>query len=313
MSATIVYAGTPAFAVPALQALIDSPHEVVAVYTQPDRPAGRGRRLTPSPVKQLALDAGLPLEQPARLSTPEAQQRLQALKPDVMVVAAYGLLLPSAILGIPAKGCVNLHASLLPRWRGAAPVQRAIEAGDTQTGVCLMEMTPGLDEGPVISRLTTPIAEQDTGGSVHDRLAVLAAELLQRDLPAWINGELVPQPQPMEGIVYASKLSTAEAWLDWSASAVTLARRIRAFNPWPVARCYRGESVLRIWNAVALEAKPSVPAAPGEVIAVSPAGLDVATGVGCLRLTELQLPGRRPQPVEQFLQGQRVSVGESLT
>lgn len=313
MSITIAYAGTPAFAVPALQALIDSPHKVAAVYTQPDRPAGRGRRLTPSPVKQLALEAGLPVEQPARLSTPEAQQRLEALQPDVMVVAAYGLLLPSALLGIPAKGCVNLHASLLPRWRGAAPIQRAIEAGDTQTGVCLMEMTPGLDEGPVISRLTTPITEQDTGGSVHDRLAGLAAELLQRDLLAWLNGELVAEPQPAEGVVYAPKLSTAEAWLDWSASAVTLARQIRAFNPWPVARCHRGESVLRVWNALALETTPNASAAPGEVLAVSSAGLDVATGEGCLRLTALQLPGRRPQPVAQFLQGQSIRVGESLT
>lgn len=309
----IVYAGTPTFAVPALRALIDSSQDVIAVYTQPDRPAGRGRRLTPSPVKQLAMEAGLPVEQPARLTTLEAQARLAALAPDVMIVAAYGLLLPPAVLAMPRYGCLNLHASLLPRWRGAAPIQRAIEAGDAQTGVCLMEMTQGLDEGPVVSQLETPISDTDTGGSVHDRLAALAAELLQRDLSAWADGQLSAVPQSEQGVVYAPKLTTAEARIDWSESASVLARQVRAFNPWPVSRCLMNETVLRVWDARPLnEAPDAAGQPPGMVLAVSAAGIDVATGGGVLRFTTLQRPGKRPQAVAQFIQGQAVRVGERL-
>lgn len=308
----IVYAGTPEFAVPALQALIDSPHTVVAVYTQPDRPAGRGRQLTASPVKQLALEAGLPIEQPEKLSTAEAQARLQALAPDVMVVAAYGLLLPASVLLIPQHGCLNLHASLLPRWRGAAPIQRAIEAGDSQTGVCLMEMTAGLDEGPVVSQMTTPISDTDTGGSVHDRLAVLAAECLQRDLDAWAAGQLVAVPQSDQGVEYARKLTTAQAWIDWSKSAQALAWQVRAFNPWPVARCQWSQTTLRVWHAEAVNGSGPITSTPGQVVAVGRDGIDVATGDGLLRLTQIQLPGRRAQSVSQFLQGQAISVGEQL-
>ena len=308
----IVYAGTPEFAVPALQALIDSPHTVVAVYTRPDRPAGRGRQLTASPVKQLALEAGLPIEQPAKLSTADAQAQLQAFAPDVMVVAAYGLLLPASVLSIPRYGCLNLHASLLPRWRGAAPIQRAIEAGDSQSGVCLMQMTPGLDEGPVVSAMQTPISDTDTGGSVHDRLALLAAELLQRDLDAWVAGQLVAVPQSDQGVKYARKLTTDEAWIDWSEPALAIAWRVRAFNPWPVARCRWSEAILRVWNAEVVKAAGHAESEPGKVMAVSREGIDVATGDGLLRLTRVQLPGRRAQPVSQFLQGQAIHAGEQL-
>ncbi len=218
----VVYAGTPEFAVPALQALIDGPFDVVAVYTQPDRPAGRGRQLRASAVKQLAQQYQLPLEQPASLRTAEAQAQLGAYAPDVMVVAAYGLILPQAVLDTPRYGCVNIHASLLPRWRGAAPIQRAIEAGDTKTGVCLMEMAAGLDTGPVIACRETPIDDQDTAATVHDRLAVLGAQVMQESLIQWTEGALVATPQPAQGVVYADKISADEAQIDWQASALAL-------------------------------------------------------------------------------------------
>lgn len=303
----VVYAGTPEFAVPALQALIDGPFDVVAVYTQPDRPAGRGRKLRASAVKQLAEQYQLPVEQPESLRSPQARQQLADYAPDVMVVAAYGLILPQAVLDIPRRGCVNIHASLLPRWRGAAPIQRAIEAGDGKTGVCLMEMAAGLDTGAVIACQETPIAQEDTAATVHDRLALMGAQVMTESLSAWASGALVAIPQPEQGVMYAEKITAAEAQIDWQLSASVLARRVRAFNPWPVMRTQYAGEWLRIWMA---EASPAdVDALPGTVVAVSAQGIDVQTGDGALRLREVQVPGRRAQPVADFLRGHQIEAG----
>ena len=248
----IVFAGTPEFAVPALRAAAGKA-EVVAVYTQPDRPSGRGRVLTPSPVKRAAQDMGFPVMQPETLRAAEVQEALRALKPDLMVVVAYGLLLPQAVLDIPVDGCWNVHASLLPRWRGAAPIQRAIEAGDTETGVCLMRMEKGLDTGPVLLEQRTPIGEQETGGELHDRLAALGAQVLIDGLGLLRVGiQPVARPQPAEGVTYARKLDKAEARLDWREPAQVLANRVRAFNPWPMAEADVAGERLRLHAAVAL-------------------------------------------------------------
>lgn len=306
----MAYAGTPAFAVPALEQLINGPHEVVAVYTQPDRPAGRGRQLRASAVKACALHYALPIEQPASLSDASAQATLAGYAPDVLIVAAYGLILPAAILAIPNHGCLNIHASLLPRWRGAAPIHRAIEAGDEQTGVCLMEMAPGLDTGPVVVAKTTPIGVADTAGSVHERLASMGAQLIEQTLADWAAGDIKAKPQSERGVTYANKITTAEATLDWQQPALTLARKVRAFNPWPVARTQRQGQALRIWNAQAMEMAAG--AESGTVIAVDPAGIDVATAAGVLRLTEVQAAGGKPQSADEFLRGHDINVGEQL-
>jgi len=297
----IVYAGTPEFAVPALQALIDSSHQVVAVYTQPDRPAGRGRKLTPSPVKGLALEHGIPVEQPERLKAPEVQERLRAYGPDVMVVAAYGLILPRAVLEIPKFGCLNIHASLLPRWRGAAPIQRAILAGDTETGVTLMQMAPGLDTGDMLFKSHTPIGPGDTAQDLHDRLAAQGAGLLMECLDALLGGRLQPQPQDDAQACYAAKLSKAEAELDWFLSAAVLDRQVRAFNPWPVAFTRLEDETLRIWAARPVAS--AVTATPGTVVAEGPEGIDVAAGEGLLRLTRIQFPGGKPLTAAQVIAG----------
>ncbi len=307
----MVYAGTPEFAVPALQRLIEQGFNVVAVYTQPDRPAGRGRKLRASAVKQVAEQHDLALEQPASLRDPEVQAQLQAYAPDVMVVAAYGLILPQAVLDTPRLGCLNIHASLLPRWRGAAPIHRAIEAGDEQTGVCLMEMAAGLDTGPVVACRKTPIGPLDTTGSLHDRLAELGAKLLVESLEDWAHGHLPATPQPAEGVTYAEKITSEEARIDWRMPAQTLGRRVQAFHPWPVARCLRHGEWLRIHQAQVI-ASSADRQAPGTVVAVSDAGIDVQTGDGVLRLLMLQAPGRKAQPVDVFLRGQSFSPGERL-
>ncbi|TCO81459.1 methionyl-tRNA formyltransferase [Plasticicumulans lactativorans] len=296
----IVFAGTPDFAVPTLDALLDSRHPVVGVYTQPDRPAGRGRQLTASPVKQRACAAGVPVWQPASLRTPAAQAALAALAPDLLVVVAYGLILPPAVLALPRHGCVNVHASLLPRWRGAAPIQRALLAGDTLTGVTLMQMDAGLDTGPMLAYATWPIAPGSTGGELHDVLARLGAELLAAKLDALLAGRLTPVAQDDTSACYAAKLDKAEAELDWTQPAATLERRVRAFNPWPVAQTQLPDgTVLRVWRAEALAAPTT--AAPGQVLGSDRDGIEIACGSGRLRLTELQLPGRKPQPAATFI------------
>ncbi|MCD9027354.1 methionyl-tRNA formyltransferase [Luteimonas sp. BDR2-5] len=285
----IVFAGTPDFAVPALQAA-DARREVVAVYTQPDRPAGRGRVLTPSPVKREAETRGLVVRQPERLKGADVQDALRALAPDLMIVVAYGLLLPQAVLDIPRFGCWNVHASLLPRWRGAAPIQRAIQAGDAETGVCLMQMEKGLDTGPVLLKLSTPIAPTDTAGDLHDRLARLGAQVITDGLGLLRAGiRPVPQPQPETGVTYAHKLDKAEAWLDWSRPAQQLADQVRAFNPWPVAEGEVAGEKLRIHAATALPSAHGQ--APGTLLAAGRDGIDIACGEGALRIRTLQRAG----------------------
>ena len=302
----IVFAGTPEFSVPPLQTLIDSDHEVVAVYTQPDRPAGRGRKLQAGPVKALALEHALAVEQPASLKPAETLDRLRAWRPDLMVVVAYGLLLPPAVLDIPARGCVNIHASLLPRWRGAAPIQRAIEAGDTETGITLMQMDAGLDTGPMLARAATPISDSDTAADLHDRLSELGARLLGEQLDAILAGRLRPEPQDETQATYAAKLHKSEADIDWTRPAPRLLRQVNAFNPWPVAQTGFGDRTLRIWRAACLAVEGDH-GHPGRVLAAGREGVDVACGAGVLRLLEVQLPGGRRIPAGDFGHAQRLA------
>ena len=308
MSLRIVFAGTPAFAVPCLRAAA-ARGEVVGVYTQPDRPAGRGRQLAPSPVKVEALARQLPVFQPENFKSEAARDQLRALKPDLMVVVAYGLILPQSVLDIPAQGCWNVHASLLPRWRGAAPIQRAIQAGDTESGVCLMKMEKGLDTGPVLLSLSTPISDEDTGGSLHDRLSGLGAEVLSDGLKLLRAGmRPVPQPQPAEGVTYARKLDKAEARLDWTRPAAELANTVRAFNPWPIAEAQLAGERLRIHAARALPGAAGKP--PGTVVATSRDGIDVACGEGLLRLTVVQRDGGRALPAADYLNARPALAGQ---
>ena len=296
----LVFAGTPEFSVPCLEACRASGAELVAVYTQPDRPAGRGRQLAPSAVKRAALAAGLAIEQPESLKPAEVQQRLADYRPDLLVVVAYGLILPRKVLAIPRLGCWNVHASLLPRWRGAAPIQRAILAGDAESGVDLMRMEAGLDTGPVLLQRRTPIGRDDTGGSLHDRLAALGAEVLAEGLRRTLAGEaLVATPQPDDGVTYAHKLDKAEARLDFSHPAPELERQVRAFDPWPVAEGEIAGESLRIWAARAIEADHH--AAPGSVLAAGRDGIDLACGQGALRVTAVQRAGGRRISAADYL------------
>jgi len=306
VSLRIVFAGTPEFAVPALRACA-ARGEVVAVYTQPDRPAGRGRQLQMSSVKQTALELGLPVLQPLNFKSEEALEVLRSHAADLMVVVAYGLILPQAVLDAPRLGCWNVHASLLPRWRGAAPIQRAIEAGDTVTGVCLMQMEKGLDTGPVLLQLQTPIGPKDNGGSLHDRLAQLGAEVLHDGLTLVRAGmTLQAEAQPEAGVTYARKIDKAEAKLDWSLAAKTLADRIRAFNPWPVAETeLQGERV-RVYQAVVLGDDSGNPT--GTVLAAGKDGIDVACGQGTLRLLALQRDGGRVQSAAEYLNARPMTL-----
>ena len=302
----IVFAGTPDFAVPCLRAAA-ARNEVVAVYTQPDRPAGRGRGLTPSPVKREAIARGIPVLQPENFKAQVSREALAALQPDVMVVVAYGLILPQSVLDIPAHGCWNVHASLLPRWRGAAPIQRAIQAGDTETGVCLMQMERGLDTGPVLLSQSVPIGEGDTGGQLHDRLAELGAQVLSDGLGLLRAGILpVARAQPEEGATYAHKLDKAEARLDWTQPAVALARTVRAFNPWPMAEAQLAGERVRIHGAVALPLDHR--AAPGTVLLAGRDGIDVACGEGALRIRVLQREGGRAITAADYLNARRELV-----
>ncbi|KAF1725216.1 MULTISPECIES: methionyl-tRNA formyltransferase [Pseudoxanthomonas] len=299
----IVFAGTPAFAVPCLRAA-HAHHEVVAVYTQPDRPAGRGRGLTPSPVKLEAIQRGIPVLQPVSLKKKSTQDALREMQPDVMIVVAYGLILPQAVLDIPQYGCWNVHASLLPRWRGAAPIQRAIEAGDDETGVCLMQMEAGLDTGPVLLAQSLPIGPDDTGGQLHDRLSDLGAQVLRDALGLLRAGvRLPPHPQPEVGVEYAHKLDKAEAKLDWAQPAEVLARKVRAFNPWPVAEAQVAGERLRIHGAVAVEQAHA--AAPGTLLTASRQGLDIACGAGVLRLRVVQREGGKAITAADYLNARR--------
>ena len=295
----IAYAGTPDFAVPALDVLHAEGHEITAVYTQPDRPAGRGQILAASPVKQRALALGLAVEQPATLRTPEAAERLRRCAVDLMVVAAYGLILPAALLEVPRLGCWNIHASLLPRWRGAAPIQRAILAGDAQTGITIMQMDAGLDTGPMLLARATPIADRETAGELHDRLAALGAEAIVAALREHEADRLAPRPQPGEGATYAPKIRKDEALIDWRSATQAIDRQVRAFNPWPVAETRWDGRQLRVWSA---EPASGVEAAlPGTVVEAADGRLVVATGDGALSLTRVQLAGRRSTTAAEFL------------
>lgn len=298
-SLKIIYAGTPDFAVPALQSLIQSPHEVCAVYTQPDRPAGRGRKIQFGPVKQVAVDAGIPVEQAVSLKSEDVQQQLLSYNADVMVVAAYGLILPQAVLDIPKYGCLNIHGSLLPRWRGAAPIHRAIQAGDEKTGVTIMQMAAGLDTGDMLQKVSTTISATDTGQSVHDKLANIGAEALLEVLDKMMAGNLTPEVQDDAQANYAHKLNKAEAEIDWNQTAEEIDRTIRAFNPWPVAFTTLNGKPLRIYMSKALDKVSTEPV--GSVIGESKLGIEVVTGKGVLSFSRLQLPGRKAMDVKEFL------------
>jgi len=294
----LAFAGTPEFAVPALQALA-SKHSLVAVYTQPDRPSGRGRQLTASPVKKAAQELDLPVRQPLTLKDPDSQALVAAEKVDLLIVVAYGLILPQAVLELPRLGCINIHASLLPRWRGAAPIQRAILAGDRETGISIMQMEAGLDTGPVLLERSTPIGAQETAGELEARLAMLGADCVVEAVELMLAGRTAPRVQAGDGITYARKLEKSEARIDWSLPATRIAAAVRAFNPRPVAETrWRGEQ-LRIWRARAADSSSA--AQPGEVIEAGAGQLVVKCGEGALAIEELQLPGKQSIATREFL------------
>jgi len=290
--ARIVFAGTPEFAVPSLRALLNSPHEVIAVLTQPDRPAGRGRKTAVGPVKLAALDADVVVMQPATLRDSSVQQTLRDLQLDLLVVVAYGQLLPPDVLSIPRIACLNVHASLLPRWRGASPIQTAVLSGDKETGITLMQMEAGLDTGPVYCAQRTAIGMHETAGQLHDRLAIMGGELLAANLDAILERELKPAPQSLAGITYAGRISKADGLIDWMQSAIHIDRQIRAFNPWPVAHTHHEGELLRCWSAIPLGDCSRDGIAAGAVVSVEPRGMVVKTGAGLLLLTEVQAPGK---------------------
>lgn len=307
----IAFAGTPEFARKSLDALIGAGHDVALVLTRPDRPAGRGMRFLPSPVKQLAEAHGIPIQQVASLSSADAQALLAEARVEVMVVAAFGLILPRAALALPTYGCLNVHASLLPRWRGAAPVQRAILAGDTETGACIMEMDAGLDTGPVLLLRRLPITAEDTAGTLTGKLAVLGARLIVEVLGDLPKRSLHSEPQPSTGITYAEKLRKDEAWIDWSQPASTIERKVRAFNPFPVAQTRIAGQPLRLWQARVEDVTAT--GTPGQVMTADAGGLVVACGAGRLIVTELQRTGGKRLSVRAFLAGNRIIPGQVLS
>jgi len=302
----VAFAGTPAFAAVSLEAIAAAGHDIVLVLTQPDRPAGRGMAPTRSAVKQLAERLGLPIHQPERLRDSEAQAPLRDARPDVLVVAAYGLILPQAVLDIPRLGAINVHGSLLPRWRGAAPIHRAIMAGDAVTGITIMQMDAGLDTGPMLLAESIPIAADDSTGSLHDRLAALGGVLVVRALDALANGTLHAEPQPAAGVTYAAKIDKREARIDWSRPAAEIERHIRALRPAPGAVSTLRCQDVKLWRAHVHEGRGT----PGEVLAAGADGIDVACGEGALRVVELQRAGGRRLPPADFLRGFPVAAGE---
>ena len=295
----VVFAGTPDFAAEALAALIQSEHNVIAVYSQPDRPAGRGRKLKASPVKELALEHDIPVYQPESLKGEAEQQVLRDLNPDVMIVAAYGLILPQVVLDIPRLGCLNIHASLLPRWRGAAPIQRAILDGDSESGITIMQMAAGLDTGDMLSVHPCPIEADETGGSLHDKLASLGATSLVSTLAELAAGNITPVPQNDEQATYAHKLNKQEAQLDWNKPAKDLDRQVRAFNPWPVSYFMLDDKAVRIWQAELNEQQGEA----GTVLHADKKGIVIACGENSLRLLQLQPPGKKAMDAASFLNG----------
>jgi len=304
--ASIVFMGTPAFAVATLRALIDQ-HEVIGVVTQPDRPAGRNRQVQVSPVKQTALEAGIPVFQPEKLRRAEAFEAVKQWTPDAYVVAAFGQILPQVVLDIPRFGSINVHASLLPRWRGAAPIQAAIRAGDAESGVTIMKMDAGLDTGPVLTQRAIPLAIGETGQSLHDKLAVLGAALLIETLPGYFSGAIQPQPQPESGVTFASQIKKEEGMIDWTQSAASIERLVRAFTPWPGTQTTWSGQALKIHSGSAVSGK----AAPGLVVD-TPHGIAVGTGEGLFVLKAVQLAGRKTMPVGEFVKGQADLVGARL-
>ena len=307
-SLRIVFAGTPEFAAEHLKALLDTPHQIIAVYSQPDRPAGRGQKLTPSPVKQLALQHDIPVYQPQTLRDPAAQAELAALKPDLMVVVAYGLILPQVVLDIPHLGCINSHASLLPRWRGAAPIQRAVETGDAESGVTVMQMEAGLDTGPMLLKVSTPISADDTGGSLHDRLAALGPQAVIAAISGLAAGNLVGEVQDDSLATYAHKLNKDEARLDWSRPAIELERLVRAFHPWPICHSTLNGEAIKVHAVVLSEEQGQ----PGSILAADKSGLTVACGAGALRLTRLQLPGGKALNFSDLFNSRREQFAPGL-
>jgi methionyl-tRNA formyltransferase len=299
----IIFAGTPDFAAKHLSALLNSAHEVIAVYTQPDRPAGRGKKLKPSDVKQLALSSDIPVYQPKILRDETAQQVLSALNADLMVVVAYGLILPQVVLDTPRLGCINVHGSLLPRWRGAAPIQRAIWAGDAETGVTIMQMDIGLDTGAMLHKVTCPIATDETSASLYDKLAELGPQGLLETLDQISEQTAIAQEQDDAQANYAAKLSKEEANIDWTQSAVAIERQIRAFNPWPVSYTQIAEQNVKIWQAGVIDATTDLQ--PGTVISATKQGIQVATGEGILNLLNLQLAGKKAMPVQDILNARK--------
>jgi len=305
------FAGTPEFAVPALDALAEA-QQICAVFTQPDRPAGRGQPLHASPVKARATERGLRVYQPVSFKSQEALDVLRGLELDVLVVVAYGLILPPAALHCPKLGCINIHASLLPRWRGAAPIQRAVLAGDANSGITIMRMDAGLDTGPMLAAREIAIRADDTTKTLQDRLARLGAELMGETLNEMRQGRVREVPQPSEGVTYAPKLNKAEALIDWQQDAVQISRRVRAFNPWPIAETRLDGAQLRIWDAEILDTpatgsrEPGGGPLPGSVLSATHAGIDVACGRGALRILRLQLAGRKPLLAQEFIKGQRL-------
>ena len=308
----LVFAGTPDFAVPSLRVLHAAGHRILAVYTQPDRPAGRGRHVAESPVKRFAVPRGLTIVQPPNFKSESAVTALRTLTPDVLIVVAYGLILPAAVLRIPRHGCINVHASLLPRWRGAAPIQRAIEAGDAVTGITIMQMDTGLDTGAILDQSVTAIADTDTAETLHDRLAQSGAETLAATMAKLAAGPVAGRPQDAAAASYAAKLSKEEARIDWCQAAPKLHRKIRAFNPWPVAHTVWGKHVLRLWEVGPLGGPLVQTAPPGTVVATDSVGIWVQTGAGVLCITRLQIEGGRPLAAADFLRGHPLGAGSVL-